>query len=402
MTQYNVQGPDGTPHVIEGPDGATDDQIIEQAQQLFASPTPSVGSRVLSGAGNDLSAMGSGIKSLVTDTIPSIAKNYLQNGTLLTADNAKRGLQGAKGLANEYEQLFGRDPNASVNPLKQSFNDYSWANAGNHLIDHPVNSALDVLPAVSEGLGLVSKAGGIVGEGAEDLGQMAKTSGVKDIFSGGSKVGKTVPLSEEAIPRVNAVADSPELKATNIKPAISDAKQSYQDLMDEINNTEGISQKTKDTLNKNNLDNFNKLTDQEAKLKAATDAAPTGWQEIKNKLTGNGKSKIPLTTTGAALLGGTGGGAVGGWIGSHIPIPGAGIAGAAAGATAGASRAASLVPYGAASLKIAAGIGLENMGQYTKWLSGIKGLPTTIVTSLVANRAANDPDFKSKIDQIDQ
>lgn len=45
-TQYKVRGPDGVEHVIEGPEGASDDEIISQAQQLLGakeSPSPSHG-----------------------------------------------------------------------------------------------------------------------------------------------------------------------------------------------------------------------------------------------------------------------------------------------------------------------------------------------------------------------
>lgn len=40
MAVYNVQGPDGTQHQIQGPDGASDEQIIAAAQQAFGGGTP--------------------------------------------------------------------------------------------------------------------------------------------------------------------------------------------------------------------------------------------------------------------------------------------------------------------------------------------------------------------------
>lgn len=40
MKQYKVQGPDGALHVIEGPEGASDDEVIAQAQKLFPSTSP--------------------------------------------------------------------------------------------------------------------------------------------------------------------------------------------------------------------------------------------------------------------------------------------------------------------------------------------------------------------------
>jgi len=40
MAQYQVQDPTGQLRVIEGPEGASDDEVIAQAKRLFATPTP--------------------------------------------------------------------------------------------------------------------------------------------------------------------------------------------------------------------------------------------------------------------------------------------------------------------------------------------------------------------------
>lgn len=42
MAIYKVQGPDGVEHQLEGPDGATDEQILSVAQSQFGGPTPKV------------------------------------------------------------------------------------------------------------------------------------------------------------------------------------------------------------------------------------------------------------------------------------------------------------------------------------------------------------------------
>src|SRR5712671_5083130 len=39
MAQYTVKDPQGNNRVIQGPDGASDNEIIAQAQKLFLSPT---------------------------------------------------------------------------------------------------------------------------------------------------------------------------------------------------------------------------------------------------------------------------------------------------------------------------------------------------------------------------
>src|SRR5579863_8620638 len=51
MAQYQVQDPAGQTHVIEGPDGATPDQVMAQAQALV--PKPSELESGLRGAANN-------------------------------------------------------------------------------------------------------------------------------------------------------------------------------------------------------------------------------------------------------------------------------------------------------------------------------------------------------------
>lgn len=43
MAKYKVQGPDGAIHVFEGPEGATQDQVLQVAQQHFGQQQPDVG-----------------------------------------------------------------------------------------------------------------------------------------------------------------------------------------------------------------------------------------------------------------------------------------------------------------------------------------------------------------------
>lgn len=39
MAKYQVQGPDGQVHILEGPDGSTPEQVMAAAQQIFAAPS---------------------------------------------------------------------------------------------------------------------------------------------------------------------------------------------------------------------------------------------------------------------------------------------------------------------------------------------------------------------------
>mgnify|MGYP000915470009 FL=1 len=40
MAQYQVRSPDGTLHVISGPEGATPEQVVAAAQQMFSASAP--------------------------------------------------------------------------------------------------------------------------------------------------------------------------------------------------------------------------------------------------------------------------------------------------------------------------------------------------------------------------
>jgi hypothetical protein len=67
MARYQVKGPDGQVHVFEGPEGASPDQVVAVAQQMFSKPrvSPEIANDAISkGANNFTQDMGNGNRFL--------------------------------------------------------------------------------------------------------------------------------------------------------------------------------------------------------------------------------------------------------------------------------------------------------------------------------------------------
>jgi hypothetical protein len=75
MARYQVKGPDGAVHVFEGPDGATPDQVLSVAQQMFSGPSTA--------------------DKINNDAISQGARNFARDGDGTAFDAVKRGARDA-------------------------------------------------------------------------------------------------------------------------------------------------------------------------------------------------------------------------------------------------------------------------------------------------------------------
>lgn len=162
MAQYQVQDPQGQTHIIEGPDGATPDQVMAQARSLVPSQN------------SDFSP-----EKTVSNIIPDI----------------KQMIQGAGATASNWAPFIGGDiPSVIPGLVKQGVqmlsNPKATAEAAvrpiahpiDYMQEHPVQQALNVLGA-----------GQLVARGA------------------GSAL-NTVPLTENIVPTIEQTANNQTLK----------------------------------------------------------------------------------------------------------------------------------------------------------------------------------------------
>lgn len=70
MVQYQVKDPQGQLHVIDGPEGASPDEIIKQAQSLIPSNKSSYWGDVAANAGKEIPAMADGISKMASMLSP--------------------------------------------------------------------------------------------------------------------------------------------------------------------------------------------------------------------------------------------------------------------------------------------------------------------------------------------
>ena len=106
MAQYKVKGPDGAIRVIEGPDGASDDEIISQAQRLFSKS-------VLDRTHADVDA-----DKIRAQAVPETAFGRFAAGYGAAAPRLERGLWQRRGSLPQSEV---DEANARDKPLLNTF-----------------------------------------------------------------------------------------------------------------------------------------------------------------------------------------------------------------------------------------------------------------------------------------
>ncbi len=125
---------------------------MEGAEEV--APEKSRMERLGTGAVEDVKNLGKGIKTLATDVLPDLAKTAAFEGTIpATIKAGKLGWEGVKGTAEEYKNLL-------THPIE-------------HATDHPVNTALDVLPFAGL-LGKIGKVAKGVAAGGEEGTRLAR------------------------------------------------------------------------------------------------------------------------------------------------------------------------------------------------------------------------------------
>jgi len=185
--EYTVQGPDGSQHVIAGPDGASDAEVIAQAQKLFPGPS-------------QLESFGRGVENNFPLANQAIAagsaalgdKSYSQN---LSEQN--QAIQGAK----------------SANPVSYDAGAVTGALAP--LAIPGVGEALEAAPIAS---GAALGAAGAIDN--TDLVQNP-TQGLKDAAIGagtGALLGKILPTGTSSAESVEGFANRKAVQGLGLKP----------------------------------------------------------------------------------------------------------------------------------------------------------------------------------------
>lgn len=164
MANYTVKAPDGSTHVIAGPDGASDEEVISQAQKLFPQQSQMGGKPPPASSFGELS-------NLINDPNKSKIRKAWDSLTI-PAQMSQRGLQGIADAVPGYEPK-GNDILKSLvlNTPKVAANTMAQAAPG--FVSRGAMATSAAMPML-KGLGSAAKA---VGPGI--AGQLESLSGMK-------------------------------------------------------------------------------------------------------------------------------------------------------------------------------------------------------------------------------
>jgi len=188
MANYTVQGPDGTQHVISGPDGASDSEVIAQAQKLF---NPS-----------NLESFGRGIENNFPLLNQAIAGGSAALGDKSYSENLAEQNKDISTAKTAHPVAYGAGAvTGSLAPL-------AIPGVGEALESAPIatNAALGAANAVSD----------------TDLAQNPE-QGLKQAAIGagtGAALGKILPTGAGAASDLESYANKKGVQALNLKPGM--------------------------------------------------------------------------------------------------------------------------------------------------------------------------------------
>lgn len=203
MAQYKVQDPQGQEHLIEGPEGATPEEIMTQAQSLVPDGSSFDTEKAKSNILPDVKQMISGLISHVSDSpgmdiasgnIPAALPKLFKQGTALMANPSENAAEMVRPLVHPIAY-------AEEHPVQQAMNVLGAGQLGMK----GAGMALNAMPATENMLPTLQKIannqtlksmGGSIGQlkqmeeaggrsALDNAAQFARDKGIADVFSTG-------------------------------------------------------------------------------------------------------------------------------------------------------------------------------------------------------------------------
>lgn len=230
MAQYQVKDPSGNLHIISGPDGATPDQIITQAQQLIPSNNNPDWGGVIKSALNEASmGNGSKMRDLMSDPITQAkVLPYLTSAGALPFGGPTAGYAMGRGLSDAALASYGRSDQIPA--------------AGQQAIELGTSLAGEAIPAL--GRYQAGKDIGAAESAVPGLSSVEKEAppsnvrtAVKFMQNLKNKPSLTIEEAKAAQPAVKSVWGSPwvrDPRYSSYLPDLADASQKVSDALNQI------------------------------------------------------------------------------------------------------------------------------------------------------------------------
>jgi len=230
MTQYQVKDPSGNLHIIDGPDGATQDEIMAQAQKLIPQ-TPDWGGIVKQALNEAQAGNGSKIRDLMTDPITQAkALPYLTGFGALPFGGPTAGYAVGRGLSDAALASYGRTD--QIPPLGQQAVELGTSLAG------------EAIPAI--GRSMAGKAIGEAESAVPGLSEVEKrgppssmTTAVKFMQNLKNKPDLTIEEAKAAQPAIKSIWQSPWVNQPRYSSYLPDMAEATQRVSRTLNQIPG-------------------------------------------------------------------------------------------------------------------------------------------------------------------